>query len=227
MSSPSIFYRLLFAALAALGMTSLIALSLSVSLAGFFLGAPGLPFAILFAVLTGSDAPLIFPLSVFLGYFCMALLFVFWKPSDGLVWRRRTLIIAIPVVILAGSASVPKLNPLIPEGMTDLRNKESLLRSQVKNETTVEQAERILKSSGMSLTEEVETSDINILSRGNFTIGASAGDLVLSNHLSPYGDEAETDAYQFLCSYHLQVVLVFDQNRKLKQHYIDEMPLCP
>ena len=227
MSSTSIFYRLSFAVVVALGMTALVALSLRFMVVGLFLGAPGWPIAIVIGALSQCDSALIFPLSVFLGYLCVALLFVFWKPSDGLVWRRRTLIIAIPVVILVGLASVPKLDPLISEGMTDLRNKESLLRSQIKNETTVEQAERILKLNGMSSTEEVETSDINILSRGNFTIGASAGDLVLSNHLSPYGDEAETDAYQFPCSYHLQVVLVFDQNRRLKQRYIDEMRLCP
>lgn len=227
MSSTSSVYRLLFAVVAALGMASLVALTLSVTFAGIYLGAPGLPIAMVFGALTQSDSALIFPFSVFLGYFCVALLFVFWKPSDGRVWRRRTLIIAIPVTVLAGLASVPRMDPLIPEGMAGLREKESLLRSQIKDRTTVEQAEGILKSGGIQFTEEVKASDIQILSRGNRTIDASAGDLVLSNHLSPYGGGADTDAYQFPCSYHLQVVLIFDQNRKLMQRYIDEMPLCP
>ena len=225
MSSTSIVYRLLFATLAALGMTSLVALSLRVTLAGIVLGAPGWPIAIIFSAASHSDSALIFPVSVFSGYFFLAL--AFWKPPDSQIWRQRLVLLTILVAALLVLASMPRLDPLIPKGMTALRKQEADLTFQLADKSTLTEVRQVLEARRIEFREETEHAEIELLSNKNVEISASAGDSVLFNHLVLSDVNPNAGAYQFPCRYDLQFILVFGQDEKLKQRYIEDSRLCP
>ena len=227
MSSTSIVYRLLFATLAALGMTSLVALSLRVTFAGIFLGAPGWPIAIVFSAASHSDSALIFPLSVFSGYFCLALAFAFRKPPDSPIWRQRIVLLTILVAALLVLASMPRLDPLIPKGMTALRKQEADLTLLLADKSTLTEVRQVLEARRIEFREETEHAEIKLLSNKNVEISASAGDRVLFNHLVLSDVNPNAGAYQFPCRYDLQFILVFGQDEKLKQRYIGDSRLCP
>src|SRR5215470_1423353 len=99
-------YRMLFAAAAALGITSFALLAVRFTIFGFLLTAPGWPLGILFAVVSRSDSFLILPISTFLAYMGLILIIVSVSAQTASRERLRIWAIAIslPAVVLAALA---------------------------------------------------------------------------------------------------------------------------
>jgi hypothetical protein len=222
-------YKILFATLLALGITSCALLLLNLTPAGFLLTIPAWPFAIIFAALTRSDSPFVIPVTTFLAYLCLILAIVFLGANSSPVskWRFWTAVLAIAVPVLTFLACIPRLDPLFPQGMTALRRKESAFAGRVHDGATLAQVSEILRSASVDFKEEVEESAVVLLSREEVSIHAAAGDRVLFTHFSPSDVKTNADAYQFPCRYDLQLIFVFGQDDKVRQRYTGHSRLCP
>ena len=191
--------------------------------------APGWPLALIFGFLSRSDSFLVLLAATFLGYLgiMFAIVFLRCRSLDKRAWRRGILVLSPPVAVLVVLACIPTLDPLLPRGLNALRRKESALASQIRKGTTLAKVSEVLKANKIDCQEEIVRTETDVLSRGDVTVHASAGDRVLFNRPSPDDVQPDTDAYEFPCRYHLQIVAVFGQDEKLKQQYIGESRLCP
>lgn len=134
--------------------------------------------------------------------------------------RRATMRFAAPAAILFGLACVPALNPLWPQGMTELAKQETELQAAFPLGIELSRTRAILQAKGIEFLEQTETSDRVVLKGIDRSIKAAAGDQVVSARF-------QTNAYSFPCGYDMEIVLVFGRDDKLKQQYIHRFPMCP
>lgn len=215
-------YKVSLALLCGSGFTSLVTLLLDspnsrVSWAAFSLLAPG------GVALAGfSVSPIaIFPVNILL-YSVLALVIVFvcCRKARTASLRVATIALAVGASILLSLACVPALNPLWPRGMTELARKEAELRDVFPVSIGLGQAEASMRTEGIQYWEHTYEATANVLSRADARIDAAAGDLVLSARVP-------TNAFRFPCGYDIELLLVFGQDQKLKQRYINRMRVCP
>lgn len=219
-------YKLMFVGLAALGITSIAALLLKVTLVALLLCAPAFPLVLAFSIMTNSDSALALPISTFIGY-SLLLLIAVYLADWSLDFLRSVKMLAFPVFVLAAIASIPTLDPFFPKGMTRLRKTEAALMFEMPQGQNLARSEKVLTSRGIVFREQTEEAHVELLTQRELTLEASPGDVVLFNHLSPSDVPKEGDAYQFPCRYDLQVVLIFGPDQRLKQRYIGHSRLCP
>ena len=139
----------------------------------------------------------------------------------GLTELKRIAIWSVPPVItLAALACFPSINPLWPHGMTELARQESDLQAAIQLGMSLDQVRDLLDSRKIQVYEFDQPRDGIVLENPRTTITAQSGDTVLMSRF-------QTGAFQFPCSYDMQIVLVFGQSRELKERYIHRFPLCP
>jgi hypothetical protein len=104
--------------------------------------------------------------------------------------------------------------------MDQLSKSENELQEALPVGMELDQARAVLRSKGIDVHEETETSESLVLKREDTSITAEAGDRVISARL-------ETDAAQFPCGYDIEVVLLFGRDEKMKNQYVRRLPVCP
>jgi hypothetical protein len=140
-----------------------------------------------------------------------------WKIQ--LPWSKTT-IVAVPIVLLACLACAPSVSPLWPRGMSELAEKERMLREGIPAGSDLASAQAFLRRRGIDSYEYSANSEEVAPQRANVKVVAEPGDRILSARVP-------TEAQQFPCSYRIEVILVFDRQEKLKQSSIARSPLCP
>jgi hypothetical protein len=136
------------------------------------------------------------------------------KMRAAMIW------LVFPVAIFVGLACVPKLNPLWPRGMTELTTQEKELQQALPLGMGLDGVRAVLQSKGIQFREETEASQSVVLDDGKGgSITAASGDRVVSARL-------QTEANQFPCGYDIQIVLLFGQDERMKQQYVQRLPLC-
>jgi len=133
---------------------------------------------------------------------------------------RRTAIVAVVAVLLACLACVPSLDPLWPQKMAELDEKEHILREGLQVGSDLNSVRAFLRSQGIEAYEYEPKAEEIFLQRTDLQIVAEPGERVISARV-------DTQAQQFPCSYRIQVVLLIDQQGKVKRRYIARSPLCP
>jgi hypothetical protein len=84
----------------------------------------------------------------------------------------------------------------------------------------LQDARSVLKAKGIQFFESIENSE-NIVFKGpDRQITAAAGDRVLFSRL-------QTSASRFPCGHDMEIILLFGQNEKLKERYVQRLPICP
>jgi len=78
----------------------------------------------------------------------------------------------------------------------------------------------VLNSKKIQFYESTEPSDGVVLENADTTMTAHAGDTVLVSRF-------DTKAFEFPCGYDMQIILVFGNDRNLKQRYIHRFRMCP
>ena len=215
--------RIIAATLIGIGFTSLLAVLLNVPLQplvylAFLLLAPGgIVGSMLFKVSwLGSPVPVLICNAVI---YSAAAYLVFHRLRYQLS-AKGTLVIAAAALPLASLACVPSLNPLWPRGMSDLEEKERVLREGLPADSDLTSARAFLRGRGIDAYEYSATSEDVVLRRATVKVMAQPGDHVLSARVP-------TAAQQFPCSYDIEVILVFDRQEKLKQSDISRIGICP
>jgi hypothetical protein len=193
--------RLFLAGVAGIGFTSLLALLLNVLsqsilyLAALLLFPGGIVESVLFRFSwLGSPVPILVINSVI--YSAVAYL-VFYRlkyhPS-----ARRTAIVAVVAVLLPCLACVPSLDPLWPRKMSELDEKEHLLREGLQVGSDLHSVRAFLRGQGIEAYEYEPKAEEIVLQRTDLQIVAEPGERVLSARV-------DTEA----------------------QRYIARSPLCP
>lgn len=135
--------------------------------------------------------------------------------------RTATIRLVFPVAILVGLVFIPKLNPLWPRGMTELTTQEEQLRQALPLGMKLDGVRAVLHSKGIQFREETEASQSVVFDDGKGgSITAAPGDQVVSARL-------QTEANQFPCGYDIQIVLLFGQDERMKQQYVQRLRVCP
>lgn len=166
--------------------------------------------------LNGPIGLLLFPS----GLLAFAVPFLLFRKA-GLTELKRIAGWSVPLVItLAALACFPSMNPLWPHGMTELARQESDLQAAIQLGMSLDQVRDVLNSRKIQVYEFNKPSDGIVLENPQTTITAQSGDTVLVSRF-------ETGAFEFPCSYDMQIVLLFGQSRKLKERYIHRFRLCP
>ncbi len=96
----------------------------------------------------------------------------------------------------------PDCNSVIPSGMS------------------LDRVRGVLNSKKIQFYESTEPSDGVVLENADTTMTAHAGDTVLVSRF-------DTKAFEFPCGYDMQIILVFGNDRNLKQRYIHRFRMCP
>ena len=215
--------RVILASLAGIGFTAVLALALDIPAApiemlAFVLLAPGMIVASQLFRMRWLGSPL--PGLIFSGVIYAAVAFLILHRLRYRPTKTKTLIIAAVVVPLACVACIPSLSPLWPHGMSELGQKEQVLREGLRAGLDLTSAQAFLRRQGIDSYQFVAKSEEVVMQRANVRIVAEPSDQVLYARVP-------TGAEQFPCSYRTEVVLVFDQQEKLKQSYIARFPICP
>jgi hypothetical protein len=104
--------------------------------------------------------------------------------------------------------------------MTQLARREAQLHEILPVGIDLEQARGVLRSEGIQFWEQIQESDGIVLSRPEGSLSAASGDTVVSAQIP-------TNAGQFPCGYRIDVVLVFDKERTLRERFIRRFRICP
>ena len=216
-------YRIALAWLCGVGFLSVLLLLLNIS-SLIVLSILLLPGAILTALLPANELlqsllmfaanALVYSMIVFAGIVRFGRDMAFHKI------RAMTCALAIPVAVLVSLACVPRLSPLWPRGIAELTRKEKALRDSLPLNMEAETARGVLSSQGVAFREKTVTSQTVLLERQNRSISASPGDHYFSARI-------ETGAVQYPCGYVIQVILLFGQDEKMKDQYVQRERICP
>ncbi len=133
--------------------------------------------------------------------------------------RIASISMVLPAALVVGLASVPILDPLFPRGVTELGRQESSLQSDFPDRISIEKARQLMRSKGIQYDEFAPAAGL-VLERENTMMVASSGDRLIHSR-SP------TTAREFLCSYDMEIDLLFDASGNLKQRYIHRFRICP
>jgi hypothetical protein len=134
--------------------------------------------------------------------------------------RLLAIRLAIPALLLIGFACVPAFNPLWPHGMAELMKQERELQETLPMGMGLDQARAVLQSKGIQFQESTEETQTVVFEREGKSVTAGRGDSVIWTRL-------ETEASQFPCGYQIQILLVFGQDKRMKQQDIQRFPICP
>jgi hypothetical protein len=214
--------RIAFASLCGAGFTALLSLTLHLSYVSLLASLLLVPGGLVQAVLRGADSPV----AILSANFALYSLLIFLTASSfsGIQRiaesRRVSLWLAFPVGVLVCLACIPTLDPLWPSGMTQLAKREAQLHEILPVGIDLEHARGVLRSQGIQFWEQVQKSDSVILTRPEGDISAASGDSVVSAQIP-------TNAGQFPCGYRIDVVLVFNNERRLRERYIHRFRICP
>jgi len=129
--------------------------------------------------------------------------------------------LAVPVVALVALACIPALNPLWPQGISELARQEKELQSELPLGMRLTDARAVLRSRGIQFNESAVTESSAVLSdfKGE-TITAVPGDRLIQSRFG-------TDAFDFPCGFDMRICLVFSPDEKLKRQYVHRFPMCP
>lgn len=219
-------YRLILALLLGVGFAALSALLINIPSPGIeylasLLMTPGGIVASLLERSQGLGSPLAVLAANALIYSTLAsVAFRFWIRLDASNAKRLTVAVAIPVLILAIFACVPSVSPIWPRGMSQLADEEKTLRAGLPIGSTLDAARAFLRASAVNSYEYEIRAEEPILQHAHTTIVARPGDRLISAQI-------DTDAEQFPCSYKIQVALVFGADKRLRERYIEQSPICP
>jgi hypothetical protein len=216
-------YRIVLAWLCGFGILSVLLLLLNIS-SLIALSILLLPGAILTALLPTNELEqtlLMFAANA-LVYSMIAFAGIVFSGRDMAIQKIRamTCALAIPVAVLVSLACVPRLSPLWPRGIAELTRKEKALQDSLPLNMGVETARRGLSSQGIAFREETVTSQTVLLERQNRSISAAPGDHYISARV-------ETEAVQYPCGYVIQVILLFGQDERMKDQYVQRERICP
>lgn len=219
-------YRLTLALLFGVGFAAISALLINVRLSAIeylalLLLTPG---GILVSLLVKSWS-LESPLALLAGnafiYGAISLLVLrLWIRLDASKARCLTVAFTIPILILAGLACMPSASPIWPRGMLQLADEENTLRVGLPPGSTLAAGRAFLSARTVNPFEYEVHAEEPILQNAHATIVAKPGDRVVSAQI-------DTEAEQFPCGYKIQVVLVFGADQRLRDRYIERMPICP
>lgn len=135
--------------------------------------------------------------------------------------RIATMRLVLPVAVLVGLVCIPKLNPMWPHGMAELTLQEKALQDALPVGAGLVGTRDVLRAKGISFDENTEADRTVVLNGGNgMSIVAAPGDLVISARIP-------TEARAFICSYDIQIVLLFGTDQRMRQQYIHRLRLCP
>lgn len=216
------YYRITVALLCGAGLTSLAALLTRVLFPVSLLLFPGSILAH-FAVRSDDFGPplLVLPANALVySAAAYARISLFCGDIAAPKMRLAVLRLVLPVAVLVGLACIPGVDPLWPQGMTELAEQEKTLQDALPIGMSLEGARNVLNSKRIQFQEQDEKSRETVLERQDKTITATAGDRVISTRL-------ETEASQFPCSYDLEVVLLFGSDHQIKDRYVHRLRLCP
>jgi len=104
--------------------------------------------------------------------------------------------------------------------MAGLAREEKDLQDALPLGANSDEVRTLLRSKGISFQEEKESSEVVVLERDGKRITAAPGDQLISARV-------ETGASQFPCGYDLEIVVLFDQDARLKQQYVRRLRVCP
>jgi len=139
----------------------------------------------------------------------------------GLTERRRIAGWSVlPATLAVAFACIPAINPLWPHGMAELAKQESELQTAIPSGMSLDRVRGVLNSKKIQFYESTEPSDGVVLENADTTMTAHAGDTVLVSRF-------DTKAFEFPCGYDMQIILVFGNDRNLKQRYIHRFRMCP
>lgn len=135
--------------------------------------------------------------------------------------RLANVWLAIPVAILFGLACMPGSNPFRMHGMDELQRQKNELREALPDGLSLEETRTVLHSRRIEFLEAEENfSGIREPHAEKTAQTPEAKNRVLTAQLP-------TKAWEFPCGYDLRVLLVFDQEQKLRRKYMTMLPLCP
>jgi hypothetical protein len=134
--------------------------------------------------------------------------------------RVATIRLLLPVFILAGLACTSRFNPMWPQAMAQLTRQEKELRQALPVGIGVEATRAVLRSKGIEFSDNTETAQGIVFDDGKgHRIIAALGNRVLAAR-------QHTEAWAFPCGYDIQLVLLFGQDEKLSQEYIERSRVC-
>ena len=128
--------------------------------------------------------------------------------------------LVFPALLLIGLACVPAFNPLWPHGMAELAKQEKNLHEALPLGMGLDQARAVLQSKGIQFQERAEETQTVVFEREGKNVTADRGDSVIWTRL-------ETKASQFPCGYQIEIVLLFGQDKTMKQQHIERFRICP
>jgi hypothetical protein len=133
--------------------------------------------------------------------------------------RLGTRVFGIAALLLFALACIPRFDPLWPRGMGELQAREAKLKSLIRSNMTIDQVRAALERESIPLNEETENGTREVLRNRNTQIVASAGDRLIFSRF-------RMDAVQYPCGYDLQVVVLFAPDGKIKNRYVEPLPIC-
>jgi hypothetical protein len=219
-------YRLILALLFGVGFTALSALLINIPSSGIaylalLLLTPGGIVTSLLVRSQGLGSPLALLAANTFIYSVIAFVALrFWIRLDASKAKRLAVGLIIPVLILAGVACMPSVSPISPRGMTQLADEEKILRVGLPVGSTLDVARAFLRSRSVNCHEYEISVEGPILYNAHAKIVAKPGDRLISAQI-------DTEAEQFPCSYHIEVVLLFGEDERLRDEYIERSPTCP
>jgi hypothetical protein len=213
--------RLSFALLCGLALSALDALLLN---GPAWIARPALialfPGGFIASVLFHSDSPLLLvTITAFVYSGLCYVLFSIKRDLGPSSLRLAAIRMVIPVALLVVAACIPTLDPLFPEGLTELKRQESALQNDLPEKMMIEDARAVLRSKKIQFN-EFEPYPGLVFQRGNAAMTASAGDRLIHSRFS-------TNAREFPCGYDMEIDLLFDASGKLNQRYIHRFRMCP
>lgn len=125
-----------------------------------------------------------------------------------------------PVTTVAVLACFPAFNPLWPHDMAELARQESELQTAIPLGMSLDQVRSVLNSRKIRAYESTQPNADVVLQNPETTITAQTGDTVLTSRF-------QTEAFDFPCGYDMQIVLLFGNDRRLKERYIHRFHVCP
>lgn len=145
---------------------------------------------------------------------------ILWRHKSVTTWRRVALWLVGPAAMLLVLSCIPVLNPLWPRGMVELGKQEKELQDSLPLGMSLEEVRARLRSKGIAFQEARQSSESVVLKRQGKSITAVEGDQLISTRF-------ETGSGQFPCGYDMEIVLLFDRDKKLKEQYVHRLRVCP
>jgi hypothetical protein len=213
-------YKIVITVLLGLGLASLSALLLNLGLPfGIFILPGAIPLSI---VAKSEPSPFAVLLANAVAYSCLASLLWFsrFRFSQLVALRRAALVLTVPVVIVFGMACVPKFNPLWPRGISELSSTENELRADLPVGLDSDQARAVLVRKNVEFQEHIQSSKGVVSSAGGRDILAVGGDEVFVARIN-------SRATRFPCWYEIHLVILFGQEKRLKERDVDSVRVCP